>query len=301
MRSSKDNINNTFLNIQSTFPFTGYITDAKLLKYQIIITKIMEEYPPGASILSIGAGPCDLEAILSELNYKVTAVDDLSDQWHLIGKNRERITAFAQKHNVNLIVQSAEIAQLKENCYDVVLMIDIIEHIVGSPMDLINYGISMLKPNGMIIIETPNAVSLINRLKGLFGKSNQVSAGFIFWNIGKYRSHFREYTRSELYDLLQNFNLNATKIELFNIGTESAYYSTKHIVKRGVIFLYKVISGLYPTFKDTIILSGKKPKDWQSLNISLKNFKNFYDHIEKFNIDNISDDEIIASIKKMEL
>ena len=83
-------------------------------------------------------------------------------------------------------------------------------------MDLLNYGISLLKPNGMIIIETPNTVSLFNRIKILFGKSNQVSASFIFWNVGKYRSHFREYTKSELEEIMSNFNLIKNEVKLYN-------------------------------------------------------------------------------------
>ena len=42
-------------------------------------------------ILSIGSGPCDLEAILSNLGYNITAIDDLNDSWHLISNNKERI------------------------------------------------------------------------------------------------------------------------------------------------------------------------------------------------------------------
>ena len=84
-------------------------------KYETIISKIITNYPTESKILSIGSGPCDLEAIISRLNYDVTAVDDLSDQWHLIGKNQSRIQKFASEMDINFKVQSLEDAQLNNN------------------------------------------------------------------------------------------------------------------------------------------------------------------------------------------
>jgi 2-polyprenyl-3-methyl-5-hydroxy-6-metoxy-1,4-benzoquinol methylase len=301
MEITKDQIYSAFLEIRSSFPFDGYLNDSHFFKYYQIISKIKGEYSPGSTILSIGSGPCDLEAILSKLNYSVTAVDDLSDQWHLIGENKQRIKNFARKFNVNLIVQPAVITQLNENSFDVVLMIDILEHLVGSPRDLLNYGISMLKPNGIIIIEVPNTVNLKNRITVLFGKSNQVSAKCIFWTVGKYRSHFREYTKPELKEIMSNLKLKNIEVQLLNIGTEITYQSTKQIPKKIAIFLYRFISGTYPNFRDTIIISGKKPKEWVPVCISLEKFKQCYNIIENYNLDKIPDDILIDQITKQEL
>ena len=74
--------------MRKIFPFPGYMGN-KLNKHTAIISEIMKESPLGSKILSIGSGPCDLEAILSKLGYNITAIDDLKDHWHLIGKNRE--------------------------------------------------------------------------------------------------------------------------------------------------------------------------------------------------------------------
>jgi 2-polyprenyl-3-methyl-5-hydroxy-6-metoxy-1,4-benzoquinol methylase len=296
MDNTRDDIYKAFIKVRSSFPFDEYMTNSKFNKYYQLILKIMEVYPQGSTILSIGAGPCDFEAILSQLNYIVTAVDDLSDQWHLIGKNRERIQEFARKYNINLITQFGEKCLLKEKSFDVVLMIDIIEHLVKSPIDLLNYGISLLKTNGMLLIETPNAVNLFNRIKVISGKSNQVRAEFIFWNIGTFRSHFREYTISELEKILSMMKLVNIDEKLFNIQTDSIYCSTKGISRKVAIFLYKFISNLYPKFRDTIIISGKKPKGWSPLYISIDKFKELYYQIDKYNLDNLSNDILINQI-----
>jgi SAM-dependent methyltransferase len=234
------------------------------------------------------------------LNYSVTAVDDLSDQWHLIGNNRQRIINFAKQFNIDLIVQSAEISQLKENYFDVVLLIDIVEHLQETPRELLNTAIAFLKINGLIIIEVPNTADLKNRISVLFGKSNQVNIRFIFWNIGKYRSHFREYTESELLEIMSYYKLKDINVKMLNLRTDMIYKSTTPIIKKIPILLYKIISEIYPNFRDTIIASGNKPQDWAPIQISINNFKKCYDLIDRYNLDNFPDDVLINQITKKE-
>jgi len=290
MKTQKSEITQAFLEMQKEFPFEGYV-DNNLNKYILIALQIMKEYPLGSKILSIGSGPCDFEAILSKLGYNITAIDDLNDQWHLIGKNRERIKDFAKQMNIELITQSAGSPQPKENYFDVVLLIDIIEHLHRSPRELLNYSISSLKPDGLLLIETPNTVALAKRLKVLFGKSNQVNATFFYWNIGEYRAHIREYTQSELKRILLYHNLTAVNSKMINTLIDMV--ECENFLKKIVVKTYKLISGLYPTFRDTILISGKKPKDWRPTDNSVETFKRYYSHIEKYNLDNEQDEILI--------
>ena len=296
METQTNEIARAFLEMRKEFPFSGYVNN-KLDKYIHIVSRIMKECSlPGSKILSIGSGPCDLEAILSKLGYKITAIDDLNDHWHLIGKNRERIKDFAKRMNIELITQSAGSPQLKENYFDVVLLIDIIEHLHRSPRELLNYSISLLKPNGLLLIETPNAVTLVNRLKVLFGKTNQVSADFIYWNIGEYRSHIREYTRSELEKILLYHSLTAVNSTMINIMIDSSGSGT--FFKKIIVKTYKQVSGYIPNFRDTILICGKKPKEWRPTDNSIETFKRYYSHIEKYNLDNLPDEVLLNEILK---
>lgn len=301
MRVKNKRIYESFLEVSSAFPFKDYMEN-NYSKYETIISKIITNYPTESKILSIGSGPCDLEAIISRLNYDVTAVDDLSDQWHLIGKNQSRIQKFAREMDINFKMQSLEDAQLNNNYYDVVLLIDIIEHLHGSPRDLINSAVSALKQGGLLIIETPNSLNLKNRINVLLGKSNQVDANFIFWNVGDYRSHFREYTNSELFNILNNYNLVDLNIETVNMQTEIAYLSIDKMMDKIVILLYMTLSGIYPSFKDTLIASGKKPKDWKPVITSVKKFQNYYRLVKLYNLDKIPEDNLnLPSITSKEL
>jgi 2-polyprenyl-3-methyl-5-hydroxy-6-metoxy-1,4-benzoquinol methylase len=296
MEKIKNEIEQAFLDIQEEFPFGKEYMDGKLNKYIAIVSQIMKEKTRGSKILSIGSGPCDFEAILSKLGYNVTAIDDLNDQWHLIGKNKERIKDFANRLNIKLINQSAGSLKIKSNYFDVVLLIDIVEHLHNSPRELLNDSISSLEPDGLLIIETPNAVALIKRLKILFGKTNQISANFIYWNIGEYRSHVREYTQTELKQLFKYQNLISINSKMLNTMIDIVEVENAHLFKKITVKFYKSASNLYPNFRDTILISGKKPKNWHQTDVSIEKFKKYYSHLEKYNLDNEPDEVIISKI-----
>jgi len=127
----------------------------------------------------------------------MTGLDDFKDPWHLIGRNRDRITNFAKEMGIRLVNEPIESAKLEEGYFDCVLLIDIIEHSLN-PRILLNRAISALKVGGLLPIETPNCVVLAKRVMLLVGKSSNPSVYFIYFNIGAYRGHVREYTVSEL-------------------------------------------------------------------------------------------------------
>jgi 2-polyprenyl-3-methyl-5-hydroxy-6-metoxy-1,4-benzoquinol methylase len=196
----KDRVTRAFLEVKEQFPFPRYM-DHKLYKCIAVSSALLSNgCRPGSRILSIGSGPCDCEGVLSKLGYNVNALDDLSDYWHLIGKNRERILAFAKKMGIEFTMQSLYEHEFRVGHFDAVLLLDVLEHLHRSPRELLNQAVSSLKPGGTLIVETPNAVMLANRLKVLFGKSSQAALDLVFWNIGEYRSHVREYTEYDARD-----------------------------------------------------------------------------------------------------
>ena len=54
-------------------------------------------------------------AILQKLGYDCTGFDDLSDEWHNLDNNKEKILNFAKESGVKYIVASDENSLLKKN------------------------------------------------------------------------------------------------------------------------------------------------------------------------------------------
>ena len=79
--------------------------------------------------------------------------------------------------------------------YDLVVMLEVIEHLPTALPQVFKFLRSLLKPNGLLFIQTPNAVSLSKRVIMLTG-SNPFE--LIRENMREDPGHYREYTRDEL-------------------------------------------------------------------------------------------------------
>lgn len=275
---------NAFKKLKREFPFPGYIKSPD--KY-VTLFKYIKEFPPDSKILDLGCGPCDVSAFMALLGYNVTGIDDLQDQWHLIGKNRQRIMKFSERLNVELVTQDLQ-SYLKTNTYDVVLNLDVIEHLHNSPREMLNGAINSLRTDGKIIIATPNAAWLYNRIRLLAGKEVNIQTDFLYWNVGKYRSHTKEYTRTDLHRILIYQNLVKIEIKMHNIAIKP----TSGIIST----VYDIVSNLYPNWRDTIIASGYKPDGWRPTETSILIFKNYYRHLSMYNLDSESDRAIEEKI-----
>jgi len=296
----KEKVKEAFMKVKKNYPFEGYM-DTKLPKYIAISSIILNHIPLGSKILDIGCGSLDLTAILANLGYDITGVDDLRDSWHLLGKNRKRILDFASKMGINLIVKPFETAYLKDNYFDAVLLIDILEH-SSHPRLLINRAISVLKAGGLLIIETPNAVALAKRILVAIGKSSYPNVRFIYFSVGDYRGHVKEYTSQELKWMLTVSRLTEIKIkftnyQVYNISSRSIFYENQRL-KKIIAKLYYLASSVYPRFRGTIIIYGKKPKNWRPLADidAIKYLKECYPILSKYNLDNEPDNVFIRKL-----
>lgn len=169
----------------------------------------------------------------------------------------------------------------------------------ASPRELLNSVVSFLKPHGLLVIETPNAVSLGKRLKILLGKTGQVDAKLWYWNLGPFRGHVREYTGSELKMILSNHNLIDIELRMLKVHEEALLKTVRlyeSAFKRAIRALYGVPTSVWPGLRDTIRISARKPHNWRPTIPSVKQFKRHYKHIDKLNLDGESDEAILSKI-----
>jgi SAM-dependent methyltransferase len=78
--------------------------------------------------------------------------------------------------------------------HQIILLAEVIEHVHTSPKLVLQFLRTLLKKDGFLIIQTPNAVALHKRLKMIFGKNPYL----LMSEDIKMPSHFREYTVAEL-------------------------------------------------------------------------------------------------------
>jgi len=80
--------------------------------------------------------------------------------------------------------------------FDIITICEVVEHMLVPPDAVLSFLARMLKrPHGVILVGTPNAVSLTNRLRMMMGE-NPFQRLEHDWR--SYRVHIREYTMQEL-------------------------------------------------------------------------------------------------------
>ncbi len=124
-----------------------------------------------------------------------------------------------------------------EKSYDLIIYAETIEHLAIAPEYSILFLSNLLAPEGILLLTTPNAVTISKRLKLLFGRNPFEKIRLLSQNPG----HYREYTLKELREIGTRCKLKVKNQKHVN------FYNNNKILK--VIF-----KNLLPSFRDSILI-----------------------------------------------
>lgn len=93
----------------------------------------------------------------------------------------------------------------KKGMFDYILFLDVLEH-VRNPQENLHYFSQFLKPDGKILLSTPNIAHISVRLKLLFGNFDYEKKGIMD------EAHVHFYTRKTLQELIQKSGLYCTEL-----------------------------------------------------------------------------------------
>jgi SAM-dependent methyltransferase len=263
-QSDGEVIRRTIDAVTRAFPFHGYMEPMRDA-YEAVSANCLRLLRPGSTILDFGAGPCDKAAVLSSLGHECTAIDDLSDDWHQIQGNREKIMNFAGAHNVKLIVSDVLPSDLPKTFFAMVMMHDVIEHFADSPRSLLLALIELLQPEGFLYITAPNAANLRKRLLILTGRTNYPRYPAYFWSGKVWRGHKREYVKDDLAQLCKFLGL-----ELVLLKGQHHRLRALPAWSRG---LFRATLGRIDSLRDTVALIAQKPRDWKPPSIGADEYR----------------------------
>ncbi|MFT4519113.1 MAG: SAM-dependent methyltransferase [Halioglobus sp.] len=103
--------------------------------------------------------------------------------------------------------------------YDIIFFLEVIEHLYTSPKSVLDFLRSILKPGGHLVIQTPNAASLIKRLRLLFGENPYELIRNDRMNPG----HFREYTKQEITELANKSGFVVKDLRMTDYFVENTF------------------------------------------------------------------------------
>jgi len=132
----------------------GYVYSYRRRR-SVALELVQEIARPGATVLDVGAAQGNFTLSLAELGYDVT--------WNDL--RAELVDYVRLKHEYGAVrYRPGEIFRLPQSeQYDVVLATEIIEH-VAHPDDFLEKIADFTKPNGFLVLTTPNGAYFRNRL-----------------------------------------------------------------------------------------------------------------------------------------
>ncbi|MFQ5749939.1 MAG: class I SAM-dependent methyltransferase [Planctomycetota bacterium] len=118
---------------------------------------------------------------------------------------------------------------------DLIVFAEVIEHVHAEPSRLLAFLATGLKPDGLLVCQTPNAVALHKRLASLAGR-----ASYNRWGSG----HVTEFTKAELVGLGERVGLRRVRHEFRNyFGYEGS------VGKRAAMRVLDVVTGPFPSLR----------------------------------------------------
>ena len=207
------------------YNWQGYI-EASVIRVANVLNALRHFAPKGAIVFDFGSYFGNFSLAAKMLDYEVTAIDFYKNY----GDNFKEVTSLLLKNGIRL-EETDSFAE--EGCADVVLSMGVIEHIPHTPQHVLKRAVGMLKPNGLLILETPNLAYFHKRQNLLQGKSIFPDIKGQYYTKEPFAGHHREYTLEEVLWMLEQEGLKNEHYQLFNYS----YLSNSHLTQDSIDIL----------------------------------------------------------------
>ncbi len=141
---------------------------------------LIKKYKNSTSLLDIGCGEGFFLSNASKTGYTTKGIE----------LSQDAATYAKREFGLDIEVRHFEGSQFPENCFDVVTLWQVLEHL-PYPLTTLKQVYRILKPGGLVIVSTPDIRSTTARI---FRKR--------WWNIT--RLHINQFTTNTLKDILEN-------------------------------------------------------------------------------------------------
>jgi SAM-dependent methyltransferase len=192
----------------------GYLNDA-LDRFRITMA-LIPDLPSGARVLELGANPYFLTRLLRARGLSVTAANWFGERSGFGRQGQQDVMESGQPTTYvfdHFNIES-EPFPYADGDFDLVLFCEILEHLPSDPIHTLAEIHRVLKPGGVLLLTTPNAIRLENLQRMMRGDNvyEQLSG------YGTYGRHNREYTVDELRTLLTECGYDVSDVFAADIG-----------------------------------------------------------------------------------
>lgn len=144
-----------------------------------------------------------------------------------------------EKHGVGMVGAKLDSAlPFADNSFDIVFFLAVIEHLANSPRELLDEIYRILRPEGVLILDTPNLGAFERRYNMLFqGKGPFFEIDHFFYSEPPFSGHHREYNLNELTYMLGEKNFSVVESCYFDCAPRKVQ-SIKTMLAIAFTFLF---------------------------------------------------------------
>jgi len=211
-----------------------YLIETQKKRFLIALDWITEHCPAG-TVCDLGCFIPWLPVALARLGYVVKIVDRYDYHGALFESLIKRLTEreSIEIHYVDILADSFD--SLGKN--DLVMLMAVVEHLNGSPKDLLIKAQNIINTDGSFLFEVPNIAAILRRLQLLLGTSPLADYDEYLESVYPFPGHNREMTVSEVKILLERTGFVIDRLECFDYD----FISQRRLVGKWVMGSRRVI------------------------------------------------------------
>ncbi len=234
--------------------FRGYVEEAEE-RYAYVRELVVGMAPPPAKLVDLGAAPGDQSLAFAAIGYGVTAVDLGAAEWSerpsggMETRLAEGGVVFARYDLDTTPYPMADAS------FDVAVLTEVLEHLREYPLQSLQEVARILRPGGTLVLTTPNAAYVRNRLRLALGRS--VYTPLDDWLYGEpHARHAREYTLAELDALVRGAGLEPVLMTGRHFYRRTGRQTLGSRVAKELINL---VARQAPTFGPSLAVVARRP------------------------------------------
>jgi SAM-dependent methyltransferase len=225
--------------------------------HAVRLARTLQLVPPGnreSRILELGCYMQITPALRGLLGYGEVrgAYLGTAGGWHLSTKNSRDGDEFTC--TIDLFNCEQDRFPYPEDSFDTVTCCELLEHLERDPMHMMNEIHRILKPNGTLVLTTPNAVSIRALHAVVTGIHPNLFSKYVIPSLLPETKHIREYTPKDLLMLFADAGFTVQFMDTTAYGPRTGVY---RLATRAI----ELLRPLTRLREDCIYVVGQKSKD----------------------------------------
>lgn len=168
-------------------------------RYEFMLRYLSGHISVGRTVLDIGSHLLHFSMAACALGYQVWGTDIEFFVRHPLNKSRRERSGIC---GIKICDLSKDPLPFDDQTFDVVNFSETLEHLNFNPLPVVKEFYRVLKPGGIAMITTPNALRLGSRIRFLMGRNIFGDLNDLCWG-SLFSVHHREYSLSEVAQLLR--------------------------------------------------------------------------------------------------